>query len=91
MRSWKTKIISLLVVYFAGFATAIYCQAPVPGDQLTPPSHKSFVQSAFKSDELATSFNTTMHRCLDIGKNTALRAGQFLRKQYNEKIAEKDS
>ena len=66
MRGWRGKIIFLLIVYFAGFATTIYCLVPVPENQ---PAEKSFVYSAFKSDEFAQSFNAGMHKCVDFGNN----------------------
>ena len=39
MRALATKLISILIIYFAGFATAIYMLAPVPKSQARQPEH----------------------------------------------------
>ena len=85
MRGWRGKFIFLLIVYFAGFATAIYCLVPVPENQIGQPCEKSFVNSVFKSDEFAQSFNTGMHKCIDFGKAAALRAGRFIKQKLDER------
>jgi hypothetical protein len=75
----------LLIVYFAGFATAIYTLAPVPENQAYKPGEKSFTSSAFKSDEFAQSFNTGMHKCLDFGKDFAWRMGKFIKQKFDDR------
>ena len=84
MAGWRTKLIFLLIVYFAGFATAIYCLAPVPEQQACSSGKDGFVYSALKSDEFAQSFNRQMHRCIDYGKGAAIRAGEFIKQKLNE-------
>jgi hypothetical protein len=88
MRGWRGKIIFLLVVYFAGFATAIYCLAPVPENQAGQSAEKSFAHSVFRSDEFAKSFSTGMHKCIDFGKDVAHRTGNFVRQKLDERRAE---
>jgi hypothetical protein len=89
MRGWRGKIIFLLVVYFAGFATAIYCLAPVPEDQANQSTEKrGFAHSVLKSDEFAKSFSSGMHKCIDYGKDAASRAGEFIRQKFDERRAE---
>ena len=78
MGGWRTKLVFLLVVYFAGFATAIYCLAPVPENQTSQPDERSFGYSVLKSDEFALSFNTGMHKCVDFVKDIAQHAGSFV-------------
>ena len=90
MGGWRSKLIFLLVVYFAGFATAIYCLAPVPENYANQNTEKSLVSSALKSDEFAQSFNTGMHRCLDFAKTAAWRAGEFLKQKYNDRQLQTD-
>jgi len=85
MGAWKTKLIFLLIVYFAGFATAIYCLAPVPENRTSQVAEKSFVNSALKSDEFAQSFNAGMHKCLDFGKTAAQRVGTFLKQKLDDR------
>jgi len=88
MRGWRSKIIFLLVVYFAGFATAIYCLTPVPENQANQPAHKGFAYSAFKSNEFAKSFNSGMHKCLDFGKDAACRVSKFVKQKLDERKAD---
>jgi len=85
MRGWRIKLIFLLIVYFAGFATAIYCFGPAPEGQASGTSERSFVFSSLKSDEFAKSFNTGMHKCIDFGKDAALRVGEILKQKLEER------
>jgi len=85
MRTWRSKLIFLLIVYFAGFATAIYCLAPVPENQDFKPGEKSFTSSVLKSDEFARSFNAGMHKCLDFGKDAAQRVSTFLKEKLEDR------
>ncbi len=82
MRGWRSKLVFLLIVYFAGFVTAIYTLAPVPENRTRD---KSFAGSVFKSDEFAQSFNTGMHKCLDFGKDVACSVGRFIKQKYNDR------
>ena len=84
MGGWRGKLIWLLVIYFAGFATAIYCLAPAPENQPYRNADRGFVHSAFKSDQFAQSFNVEMHKFLDFAKDAADRAGKIAK----EKLAE---
>jgi len=84
MGGWRSKFIFLLVVYFAGFATAIYCLAPVT-DKAYLSANKGFAHSALKSDEFAKSFNVGMHKCLCYGKDAAQRAGAFLKQKLDDR------
>ena len=85
MRGWKTKLVFLLIVYFAGFATAIYCLAPAPEAQ---PGEESFTLSAVKSNQFAQSFNVGMHKCLDFAKDATLRVSSFIKQKLDERQAD---
>jgi len=85
MGGWRAKFIFLLIVYFAGFATAIYCLAPVPDSRDIETVESRFVNSALKSDEFAQSFNTGMHKCLDFARDAAWRAGVFLKQKLDDR------
>jgi len=90
MKTWRSKLIFLLIVYFAGFATAIYTLAPVPENQDDQLSKKGFPYSAVKSDEFAKSFNAEIRRYLDFGKDAASHAGRFLKQKYNDMQLQSD-
>ena len=85
MGGWRVKLVFLLVVYFAGFATAVYCLAPVPENQAKADCEEGFVYSPLKSDELAQSFNVGMHKCIDFTKDAAQRVGAFLKQKYDDR------
>jgi hypothetical protein len=80
---WKGKLIFLLIVYFAGFATAIYCLSPVT-DKAYLSANKGFAHSALKSDEFAKSFNVRMHKCLDYSKDAARRMSAYLKEKSDD-------
>jgi hypothetical protein len=84
MGAWRRKLVFLLIVYFAGFATAIYCLAPAPDYRSANPDDESLAASAFKSDEFAKSFNTGMHKCLGFGKDAARQAGAYLKQKLDK-------
>jgi hypothetical protein len=91
MRGWRIKFLFLLIVYFAGFATAVYCLAPVPEDQTCESDdEKSFLDSALKSDDFAKSFNTGMHKCIDFGKNAASHTAKFIKQKLDERQLQTD-
>jgi hypothetical protein len=84
VRGWRTKFIFLLIVYFAGFATAIYMLAPAPKGS----AEKSFGNissvSAFNSQEFAKSFNAGIHKCLAFGKEAAWNTAEFIKEKLKE-------
>jgi hypothetical protein len=84
MRAWKSKLIFLLVVYFAGFATAIYCLAPVT-DEAYLSTNKGFAHSALKSDEFAKSFNIKMRKYLGYSEDAAKRFSAYLKEKREDK------
>lgn len=85
MRSWRTRFIFLLIVYFAGFATAIYCLAPTPDKQTSQAGKKNLAFSALKSDEFAKSFNQAMHNCADFARDAAQRVAKFLKQKLEQR------
>jgi hypothetical protein len=86
---WRSKLIFLLIVYFAGFATAIYILAPAPKNTkplalgaLLPA--RSGQAEHLTSEEFVESFNTGMHKCIEFGKAAALQAARFIREKTKE-------
>jgi hypothetical protein len=85
MGRWRVKLIFLLIVYFAGFATAIYTLAPAGENHADISVEKGFLHSAFKSDEFAKSFNTGLHRAVDYGRAAAVQVSEFVRQKLYER------
>ena len=84
---WRTKFVFLLIVYSAGFATAVYCLAPAPEQGKGQPSQLAGITGAIKSEELVKSMNSGIHKCVDFGKEAA---GE-LAKRIQEEIAKAQS
>ena len=101
MRGWRIKFVFLLIVYFGGFATAIYTLAPVPENKANAyassflPSkttgEKSSVFSAIKSDEFAKSFNSGIHKCIEFGKDVTWRTAKFIKQKIDQRRLRTDS
>lgn len=90
MRGWRIKFIFLLIVYFAGFATAIYTLAPTPSqtskskkDTRSPVSIKEQLTNVEVS-EFAKSFKEGMHKCIDFGKEAAWCTAKFIKQKVDE-------
>ena len=84
MGRWRSKFVFLLIVYFAGFVSAIYCLVPAPRAQACEASEESLGFSVLKSDEFAKSFRAGMDKCIDFGKTVAWDAGRFLKQKLDE-------
>jgi hypothetical protein len=79
---WKGKLVFVLMVYFAGFATAIYCLGPTPDSKGV--GRAGLTPGAFKSDEFAKSLNSGMHKAIGVGKEAATQAAKLIREKVNE-------
>jgi hypothetical protein len=86
---WRSKFVFLLVVYFAGFATAVYCLAPAP-EKSRARGQPTFVASALKSDEFAKSVNSGMHKCIDLAKDAAARAAKRIKEKIDQAQSRSD-
>jgi hypothetical protein len=86
IRGWRNKLVFLLVVYFAGFATAIYCLAPVPSRT----GERGFADSVLKSDKFAVAFNEGLHKLIDFGKSAALYTADLIKEGYHQANAQAD-
>jgi len=104
MRGWRAKLVFMLVVYFGGYATAIYTLAPVPENNAKASAHSSFFRSvkadteekssffsAVKSDELKNSVNSGIHKCFEFSKDAAWRTARFIKQKIDERQARTDS
>ena len=80
---WRAKLVFVLIVYFAGFATAVYCLSPTP-ETPTVSGKSEVVGKAFKSEELAKSLNSGMHKAIDLGKEAAVQAAKLIREKIDE-------
>ncbi len=104
MRGWRAKLVFMLVVYFGGFATAIYTLAPAPENNANTSANSSFfrsvkadaqekssVFSAVKSDEFKKSVNSGLHKCFEFSKDAAWRTASFIKQKIDERQTRTDS
>ncbi len=91
VRGWRNKLIFLLVVYFFGFATAVYCLAPVPQNTGNRTGEKRFAHSGLKSYEFATAFNEGLHKVIDFSKSAALRTADLIKQEYKQRKVQSNS
>jgi len=86
---WRSRFIFLLIVYFAGFATAVYCLVPAPEGPERRPLKAGDVRSAVQSEKWAQSVNSGIHKCVDLGKEAALEAARRIREKMQEAQAQR--
>jgi len=90
MGGWRSKFIFLLVVYFAGFATAIYWLAPVEEGQASRLRGKSFASSSLRSGELKQSlkagFNSDeFKKYMGLAKKRASDVSRYVKRKLEDK------
>lgn len=81
---WRTKLVSLLMVYAAGFLTAVYCLAPAPEPKTEETLQVARVRATLESRQLAESVNSGMHKCLGFGRQAAQEAARLIREKIDE-------
>jgi hypothetical protein len=81
---WRSKFVFVLIVYFAGFATAIYCLAPAPEAAKGTAHGKGPFGPALTSDKIVVSVNSGIHKCIDLGKEVAMRLAQMIKEKVEE-------
>jgi len=89
VKGWRSKFIFLLIVYFAGFASAIYMLVPAPENQDYQSGNTTHLE--LNSEEFVKSFNSGMHKCVDFGKEAALRTAKYIKEKVQEKQLKADS
>ena len=81
---WRTRFVFTLIVYAAGFATAVYCLAPTPDQASDGTGEALLADGRFNSREFAMSVNSGVHKALDFSKEVAGRAAEIIQEQVDE-------
>ena len=79
------KLIRLLIVYFAGFLTAVYFLVPV--EQQGPQSAQASeaqIQRPISKAEILQSVSKGMHKCVDYTKEAAKDVGEKIKQKIDE-------
>ncbi len=80
------KIVILLIVYFAGFATAIYFLTPASAQGYTKnTSGSKKVAFSLDSQKYSKEFNTGVNKCVKYVKNTSNKVICAAKKKIQER------
>ena len=86
---WRSKFLVLLVVYFAGFATAIYCLAPasdkIEGESVAVGDSKYQDDVGSKSEKFASVFNAGMRKFLSFAEERSVEARDTFKRRLVER------
>ena len=85
---WRTKFVFLLIVYGAGFATAVYCLAPVPEPGQGKPLQLAKLPGSINSQAIITSVNSGIHKCVDLGKEAAADLAKRIQQEIDKAQSE---
>ncbi|MEN6426002.1 MAG: hypothetical protein ABFE13_11600 [Phycisphaerales bacterium] len=87
---WRTKFLFLLIVYCAGFATAIYCLAPAPEPGEGKSLQLAKLPGSINSQVIVSSVNSGIHKCVDLGKEAAAELAKRVQKEINKAQSKSD-
>ena len=88
MRGWRVKVLFILIIYFAGFATAIYTLVPTPDAQGDQVSGVSKCGIGNIDNTRAEAIGLALHSGIDkygrIAKEKALVVGELIKTKLAE-------
>ena len=84
MGRWRAKFVSTMVIYVAGFLTAIYFLGPGPESSEV---FKLPEGTSFDRERLLRKVNSGLHSCVDLGKEAAGHVAVVIR-EYRESEAD---
>ena len=88
MRNWRGKLITALVIYFAGFATAIYFLAPVTETGSKAGQVTRNHESNSETQQFAIAFNGKMKQALSFAEEKAVELGQTIKTELAKRQQE---
>ena len=88
MRNWRGKLIMALIIYFAGFATAIYFLAPVTETGGEPAKVTRSRESNSETQQFAIAFNGKLKQALSFAEEKAVEIGQVIKTELAERQQE---
>ena len=91
MRNWRGKLITALVIYFAGFATAIYFLAPVTeATAENKIAARSYEESNSETQQFAIAFNGKMKKALSFAEEKAVDLGKVIKTELAKRQQEQN-
>lgn len=89
MSKWRSKILLGLIMYFGGFASAIYALAPGverSGTKDYVPSREVCRnESGTKSEEFAQAFNVVMRKCVSFAEDKSVEINELVQAKLSER------
>ncbi len=89
MRSWRSRLLSTLIVYAAGFATAVYALAPAEsaGTSGKPGTKATAQADAWKagSEQFAKAAGVGLRKFVSFAEEKAFQASEAIQKKLAEK------
>ena len=85
MRNWRGKLITALIIYFAGFATAIYFLAPVTDAGGKSEKVTRIRESDSETQQFAIAFNGKMKQALSFAEEKAAEIGQVIKTELAQR------
>lgn len=80
---WRAKIVFILMVYAAGFATAVYCLAPPPN--FTGLTDEQAQEIDFDTRAFTEAVNSGLHKGVDLTKKIAHQTAVLIKQKLEEK------
>ncbi len=85
MSRWRSKLLFILIVYFAGFATAVYFLAPVDEEMTASVnSGESYMLRQFDTEQFAQATSVRLHEFFSFAGDKASEVSELIK----EKLAE---
>ena len=88
MSRWRNRLLVGLIIYFAGFATAVYALAPASGKAwsfgVVESSSKGHGDAESRSEKFALKFNGVMHKFLGFAEGKAAEVSEAIKTKIAE-------
>ena len=87
MRGLRGRCLFALIMFFAGFATAIYMLAPAPdgpGSYQAGTEYRD-VEVGSKNEQFAMKFNVGMRKCLSFAEDKAVELSEVVKTKLAER------
>ena len=91
MTGWRSRILLALIIYFGGFASAIYALAPgAKKSRSVETVAQSFdneyeLEAGTRSEAFAHAFNSVMHRCISFAEEKSVELSGLIRAKLSER------
>ena len=96
LMGWRSKFIFILLIYFAGFATAVYNEGPVAAQaaeqetverteqQTESESSDDFSIPAVDSDRILKTLNVSAQKLAHLTKDVSIKASGYIKQKIEE-------